>query len=75
MFLVTILSLVFFSCHNQGKGVLIAVTLAAAGIICAVHYDQVRQQTEMKKGIERDRQRVETKRQQATTTKVGGKQE
>ena len=49
------------------------MTLAAAGVIYAVHYDQVRQQTEMKKGIERDRQRVETKKQQNnSSTKVEG---
>ena len=59
--------ILFFTYTRQGKGVLVSVTLAAAGVIYAVHYDQVRQQTEMKKGIERDRLRVENKKQQNST--------
>ena len=56
---------------SSGKGTLATVTLAAAAVIFVVHYEQVRQQNEMKKGIARDKLRVENKKKQLALDKEG----
>jgi hypothetical protein len=48
----------------RGKVVLAAVTVAAAVVVYAVHYQQVFEKTEMKKGVLRDIERLEAKKTQ-----------
>ena len=46
---------------NKGRLVLGAVIAGVAGVISVVHWQQVRDKVEMKKGIERDKIRVAEK--------------
>ena len=46
----------------SGKGVLIAMTVGAAGVVYIVHYQQIRDKNEMHKGVIRDRERVAAKK-------------
>jgi hypothetical protein len=43
---------------KSGKHVLGAVTLCAAGVIYAVHYQQTWEKAEMHKGVLRDKERI-----------------
>jgi hypothetical protein len=46
----------------SGKGLLIAMTIGAAGVVYIVHYQQIRDKNEMHKGVIRDRERVAAKK-------------
>ena len=43
---------------RSGKHILVAVTLSAAGVIYAVHYQQKWEKAEMHKGVIRDKERM-----------------
>ena len=46
----------------SGKGILMIMTVGAAGVVYVVHYQQVRDKREMHKGVIRDRERVAAKK-------------
>jgi len=49
---------------HSGKRVLFGVTVAAAGVIYAVHYQQTFDRTEMHKGVLRDKARQAAKKKE-----------
>jgi len=49
---------------SGGKVALFAVSAAAMGIVYLVHYQQERDKREMHKGVIKDKERLEMKRQQ-----------
>jgi len=52
----------------SGKGVLVIMSIGAAGVVYIVHYQQVRDKKEMHKGVIRDRERVAAKKKAGTSS-------
>lgn len=56
----------------KGKAVLLTVTAAAAVVVYAVHYQQVYEKTEMRKGVLRDIERLEAKKAKEKVSRAQG---